>query len=213
MGLGKLILAYAAFQDRRHDGHHEESWRYGDKAQPVEELLDLRTQIDIKNIEEDNSKFNLNDYRNQAMTSTSYRLRKGMQDRQQRIRERRQIQSQYPHTRVYHGRHISCLYPNTNWRSHNYMPTSEQWRRDQHNMMRQDSHYRNDNQERQRIEKLKLIRQRHQNNQQETWHIASKPSRGNQRRRQRSKREPDDSKKENQDKENDSKKRKRSPSK
>jgi len=46
--MAKLILAYAAFQERQHDKDFENNWRVHSKATPIEELLDLRTQLDMK---------------------------------------------------------------------------------------------------------------------------------------------------------------------
>jgi len=47
--MAKLILAYAAFQERQHDKDFENNWRvHTTKAAPIEELLDLRTQLDLK---------------------------------------------------------------------------------------------------------------------------------------------------------------------
>jgi hypothetical protein len=48
MNMGKLILAYAAFQSRQQDKAFDKNWRLGDKVQSIEDLADLRTQLDLK---------------------------------------------------------------------------------------------------------------------------------------------------------------------
>lgn len=82
---GKLIVAYAHFQDRKHDSKFQHNWTPGNKAQPVEELLDLRTQLDIKR--QRDRYHSHNDYYSRPTTS-NYHLRKGMQNRRQRMNER-----------------------------------------------------------------------------------------------------------------------------
>jgi hypothetical protein len=87
--LGKIILAYATFQERRYNQEFQRKWKPSDKVTPIEELCDLRTQIDLKQKERDS--FDYNHYRNR---STSYHLRKGIMQRQRRIQQRNQ-NSQY----------------------------------------------------------------------------------------------------------------------
>jgi hypothetical protein len=117
--LGKVMLACAAFQDRKWDTDFQKQWRPNDKITPIEELLDLRTQLDLKRKEYKDTK---SDFR---VKSSSYQLRKGMQQRQQRIQQRAYNQYQQPHQRNHYATNINANYPNTTWRnnSSNYYPT------------------------------------------------------------------------------------------
>jgi hypothetical protein len=86
--LGKVILAYAAFQEWRYDYDFQQNWNPKDSVKPVEELLDLRTQLDLnRNHRHSYDKDLEYDYNHYRPKSSSYQLRKGMQQRRQRIQQ------------------------------------------------------------------------------------------------------------------------------
>ena len=110
--LGKIILAYATFQERRYNDNFQRQWKPNDKVKPVEELCDLRTQIDLK--QKERSTYDYNHYRNR---STSYQLRKGILQRQKRILQRNS--NQY-HQNTNHGQ--DEYRPNMPWRKQTPIP-------------------------------------------------------------------------------------------
>jgi len=85
--LGKLIVAYAQFQDRQYDTNFQNNWQPGDRVQPVDELLDLRTQIDIRKRKE-----RFVPYTYSYRPYVNHQLRKGIQNRKYRIKERNRYQ-------------------------------------------------------------------------------------------------------------------------
>jgi hypothetical protein len=107
--IGKIILACAAFQDRKWDTEFQKQWKPSDRVIPLEELLDLRTQLDLKRKDQKDNESNF------RQTSSSYQLRKGIQQRQQRIQQRKAYQNRFLHQNRYNGPYHTPHYHNV-WR-------------------------------------------------------------------------------------------------
>jgi len=175
--LGKIILAYATFQERRYNRDFHRQWKPTDKVTPIEELCDLRTQIDLKQKERDS--YDYNHYRNR---STSYQLRKGIMQRQKRIQQRNQ-NSQYQRNTNYGQKDVN---ETMSWRKQTPIPTP---RKHIHTSMRPNYQtYSDAVTNYQKVEPLKLIRtQSHsqrnseRNLTEDSWQVYSKNRRNPQR--------------------------------